>query len=146
MHSLASVGCRLAEVGQTGTFERFLLALGPAYIRTAVARSSAVQQRPLAALLHICTFLIRQYLILRPDFTFHLCICIVILFAHHHCCSRYRNEASLLHAKSSLSFLCPVCSVHRPSSVILTFAISLGICHRVSCQTHLVSRTASEVD
>jgi hypothetical protein len=63
MCGLASVGCRLAEVGRMQTFERFLLTLGPTYIRTAVAHSSAVQQRPLAALLHICTFLIRQYLI-----------------------------------------------------------------------------------
>jgi hypothetical protein len=58
MHSLTSVGCRLAVAGQTQTFKRFLLALGHTYIRTAVACSSAVQQQPLAALLHICTFLI----------------------------------------------------------------------------------------
>jgi hypothetical protein len=63
MHSLARVGCGLAEVGQMQAFERFLLALGPTYIKTTVARSSAVQQQPLAALLLICTFLIRQYLI-----------------------------------------------------------------------------------
>jgi hypothetical protein len=60
---LTRVGCGLAEAGQMQTFERFLLTLGPAYIRTAVARRLAVQQQPLAALLHICTFLIRQYLI-----------------------------------------------------------------------------------
>jgi hypothetical protein len=58
MHSLTSVGCGLAVAGQTQTFKRFLLALGHTYIRTAVACSSAVQQQPLAALLHICTFLI----------------------------------------------------------------------------------------
>jgi hypothetical protein len=88
---LARVGCGLAEAGRTRAFERFLLALGPAYIRTAVARSLAVEQRPLAALLHLCTFLIRQYPILRPEFTFHLCVRIVISVTHRPHRSRYRN-------------------------------------------------------